>query len=200
MNCEDVQNKLSEYWDMSEDDAERIELEAHMLECAECTEQFGFWQESEEFIRGLTEEPDLIGPSEHINRTVMERIYLDQSWYMPVPSKSYHFSKSFRRNVAILLAGCMAMFACAFFVFIVDYSEVSTEEMQQMTGLIEAANASVDNAFMTTGLYAEVPVASISEPFVLEVVPAFPQYYVALSVLGLVVALLILNWLARTRS
>ncbi|MNW18862.1 hypothetical protein D3C71_2185930 [compost metagenome] len=53
---------------------------------------------------------------------------------------------------------------------------------------------------MAAGFYAEVPVASISDPFVLKVVPAFPQYYVALSLLGLVMALLTLNWLSRTRN
>ncbi|RIX53502.1 zf-HC2 domain-containing protein [Paenibacillus nanensis] len=200
MKCEEAQIKIGAYSEMSEDDEERIELEAHLLECEECCAQFGFWHESDEWISRLSEETDLIGPTEHVNRAVMERIYMEQAWYMPVPSKSYHFTKSFRRNAAMLIAACMAMFACAFFIFIFDHKDVSQEELQQMTGLMEAANASGDNAFLSTGYYAEVPVASISDPFVLKVVPAFPQYYVALSLLGLVTALLILNWLSRTRS
>lgn len=200
MKCEDVQLRYSDYWDMSEDDQERIELEAHLLDCPHCSAHYGFWDGSEDLVRLCAEETAEIGPSEHVNRAVMERIYLDESWYLPVPSKSYHFSKSFRRNTAILIAGCMAMFACAFFVFVFDYKEAATEvQMQKMTGLIEAANASTDNVFTTAGFYAEVPVASISDPVVLKVVPTFPQYYVALSLLGLVTALLILNWLARTR-
>lgn len=201
MKCEDVQLRYSEYWDMSEDDQERIELEAHLLDCEHCSATFGFWEESDVLKNLCAEEPIEIGPSEHVNRAVMERIYLDESWYLPVPSKSHHFSKSFRRNTAMLIAGCMAMFACAFFVFVFDYRDAPTqEEMQKVTGLIEAANASAENAFLTAGFYAEIPVASISDPVVLKVVPTFPQYYVALSLLGLVMALLILNWLARTRN
>lgn len=201
MKCEDAQLRFGAYWDMSDDDKEKVELEAHLLECELCEEQFGFWQKSDDLIRQFSESPSMVGPSDHINRSVMERIYMEQSWYMPVPSKSYHFSKSFRRNAAILIAGCMAMFACSFFIFVFDHKDAAShEEIQQLTGLIDAANASGDNVFLKAGFYAEVPVASISDPFVLQVVPAFPQYYVALSLLGLVVALLIMNWLSRTRS
>ncbi|MDQ6418216.1 hypothetical protein RB620_02080 [Paenibacillus sp. LHD-117] len=200
MRCAEVQDKFAIYWDLSENDQDRIEMEAHLLDCAECSAQFGIWEESENLIREYSEEPMLIGPSEHITRNVMERIYAEQSWFMPVPSKSYQFSKSFRRNIAILIAGCMAMFACAFFVFVFDYRDAPTKaEMEAMTGLIDTVNVSGDNVFSDAGYYAEVPVASISDPFVLKVVPTFPQYYVALSLLGLVMALLILNWLSRTR-
>ncbi|MCR2802998.1 zf-HC2 domain-containing protein [Paenibacillus soyae] len=201
MKCEEAQAKFDSYWEMGEEDPARIELEAHLLDCERCSDQFGLWPVDDELIRQLSEESSMVGPTEHVNRAVMDRIYMEQAWYMPVPSKSYHFSKSFRRNAAILIAACMAMFACAFFVFVFDYKDAPAgEDMQQWTGLMEAANASGDGEVMTGGFYAEVPVASISDPFVLKVVPAFPQYYVALSLLGLVTALLILNWLSRTRS
>ena len=201
MKCEEAKAKFGSYWEMPEDDAERIELEAHLLDCEQCSGQFGFWPEDDELIHQLAEESSMIGPTDHVNRAVMERIYMEQTWYMPVPSKSYHFTRTFRRNTAIIIAACMAMFASAFFVFVFDYKDVpSGEQMEQWSGLMEAANASGDNDKMTAGFYAEVPVASISDPFVLKVVPAFPQYYVALSLLGLVTALLILNWLSRTRS
>lgn len=200
MKCAEVQDKFALYWDMPEDDPDRIEMEAHLLDCQECAELFGVWEESELLIREYSEESLPIGPSDHVRRSVMDRIYAEQSWFMPVPSKSYQFSKSFRRNIAILIAACMAMFACAFFVFVFDYREAPTKaEMQAMTGLIDTVNASGDAKMWTAGFYAEVPVASISDPFVLQVVPTFPQYYVALSLLGLVMALLILNWLSRTR-
>lgn len=200
MKCAEVQDKFALYWDMTEDDPDRIEMEAHLLDCRECADLFGVWEESELLIREYSEETMPIGPSDHVMRNVMDRIYAEQSWFMPVPSKSYQFSKSFRRNIAILIAACMAMFACAFFVFVFDYREAPSQaEMQAMTGLIDTVNASGDDVLGAAGFYAEVPVASISDPFVLQVVPTFPQYYVALSLLGLVMALLILNWLSRTR-
>ncbi|MBD2869673.1 anti-sigma factor family protein [Paenibacillus arenilitoris] len=201
MNCNDAQQKFGEYWDLAEHDADRIAIELHLLGCRECAEQFRIWEESEEMIRVLSVEEDSIGPTEHVNRKVMERIYAEQSWLMPVPHKSYQFSKSFRRNFSIVLAACMAMFACAFFMFVFDHpGGASTAEIAELSGLMDTANVDGDGLVVTAGVFSEVPVASISDPFVLKVVPAFPQYYVALSLLGLVMTLLILNWLSRTRS
>jgi hypothetical protein len=131
----------------------------------------------------------------------MERIYAEQSWLMPVPHKSYQFSKSFRRNLALIVAACMAMFATAFIVFVFDNQDGATQaEIADLSGIMDTANASGEGMVVNAGFYAEVPVASISDPFVLKVVPAFPQYYVALSLLGIIMTLLILNWLSRTRS
>lgn len=201
MNCNDAQDKFGEYWDLSEQDEDRKAIDRHLLECEACAEQFQLWEESEEMIRFLSEEDDLIGPTEHVNRNVMERIYAEQSWLMPVPHKSYQFSKSFRRNLALIVAACMAMFATAFFVFVFDNQDGATQaEIAELSGIMDTANASGEGMIVNAGFYAEVPVASISDPFVLKVVPAFPQYYVALSLLGIIMTLLILNWLSRTRS
>lgn len=201
MKCNEIQERFGVYWDFAEDDPDRMEVDSHLAECGVCSEQFRLWEESEELIRSFSETVEAIGPMEHVTRNVMDRIYNEQSWLMPVPSKSYQFSKSFRRNIAMVIAACMAMFACALFVFIFDQQETtSPKDIAQLSGLIDTANASRDSFTLTAGFYAEVPVASISDPFVLKVVPAFPQYYVALSLLGLIMALLILNWLSRTRN
>lgn len=200
MNCNDAQDKFGEYWDLSEHDEDRIAIDAHLLECKACAEQFLLWEESEEMIRFLSDEEENLGPIEHVNRNVMDRIYAEESWLMPVPHKSYQFSKSFRRNIALIVAAFMAMFASAFFVFVFDHhGGASQAEIAEISGLMDTANASGDG-LVTTGFYAEVPVASISDPFVLKVMPAFPQYYVALSLLGMIMTLLILNWLSRTRN
>lgn len=201
MKCIDAHTIFGQYWELSEDDAERGALDRHLMECESCAEQFRLWEESEELIRILSEEEDFIGPAEHVNRGVMERIYAEQSWLMPVSHKSYHFSRSFRRNIAIVIAACLAMFASAFFVFVFD-QDGGTQQAQiaELSGLIETANASGDAMKINAGFYAEVPVASISDPFVLQIVPSFPQYYVALSLLGIIMTLLILNWLSRTRN
>jgi len=200
MRCDDVQEKFSSYWSLSEDDMEREAIEAHLLECEHCAEQFRLWEESDEMIRFFSEEdPVLLGPAEHVNRTVMDRIYAEQSWLMPVAHKSYQFSKSFRRNLSLVIAGCMAMFACALIYFVTGNENIASPERREaLSGLMDTANAS--GSGMIINAQFEVPVASISDPFVLQVVPSLPQYWVALSLLGMVIALLILNWLSRTRS
>lgn len=200
MKCDDVQDKFEIFGALSEEDAEREAIEAHMLDCEHCSEQYRLWEESEELIRKLSEEDEVVSAQmEHVNRNVMDRIYAEQSWLMPVAQKSYHFSPAFRRNLAIVLSACLAVFVCSFIFFINGNEKGTSEEkMAQLTGLMDTANASGSD-FVVSAEF-EVPVASVSDPFVLQVVPSFPQYWVALSLLGIVMTLLILNWLSRTRN
>lgn len=203
MKCDDVQDKFCEYWDMPEASEERISVDEHLRGCPICSEQFRLWEESEKLIRDFSVQEEVIGPVDHLNRGVMERIYAEQSWLRPVAHKSYQFSRSFRRNTAILTACLMALFTSALlFVAFQNHSAQTAqpEQMQQLTGLIETASASSDSLLVTAKFNAEVPVASISDPFVLQVIPAYPQYWVALSLLGIIMTLLILNWLSRTRN
>ncbi|WP_336771866.1 anti-sigma factor [Paenibacillus sp. MMO-58] len=200
MKCDDVQDKFDIFGFLSEEDAEREAMEAHLLDCEHCAEQYRLWEESEEMIIKLSEEDEVVtAQMEHVNRSVMDRIYAEQSWLMPVSQKSYYFSPSFRRNLAIVLSACLAIFACSLIFFIKGNEHGTPEEkMAQLTGLMDTANAS-GSEFVISAEF-EVPVASVSDPFVLQVVPTFPQYWVALSLLGVVMTLLILNWLSRTRS
>ncbi|CAM3126420.1 hypothetical protein PALU110988_03300 [Paenibacillus lupini] len=200
MKCDDVQDKFDLFGDFSEEDVEREAMEAHLLDCEHCAEQYRLWEESEEMIRILSEEDEVVSAQmEHVNRSVMDRIYAEQSWLLPVSQKSYHFSPAFRRNLAIVLAACLTIFTCTL-IFFINGNEngTSEEKMAQLTGLMDTANAS-GSEFVISAEF-EVPVASVSDPFVLQVVPTFPQYWIALSLLGVVMSLLILNWLSRTRS
>lgn len=197
MKCDEVQELFSGYWDVCEGEPMRLAVDAHLMHCEICREEFRLWEESEAMIRTLSESEQLAGPVDHVNRAVMDRIYAEQTWFMPVYHKTYQFTRTFRRNAAIAVASCMAMFATALLVLIFNHYR-TTAETTQMTGLIEPVNASEGGGFATS-YYADVPVASISDPLVLEVVPAYPQYWIALSILGLIMAMLMLNWLARTR-
>ncbi|SFF05400.1 hypothetical protein SAMN05216378_4896 [Paenibacillus catalpae] len=200
MKCDDVQDKFDIFGNLSEEDVEREAMEAHLLDCEHCAEQYRLWEESEEMIRQLSEEDEVVSAQmEHVNRNVMDRIYAEQSWLLPVSQKSYHFSPSFRRNLAIVLSACLTVFVCSL-IFFINGNEngTSEEKMAQLTGLMDTANAS-GSEFVISAEF-EVPVASVSDPFVLQVVPSFPQYWVALSLLGVVMSLLILNWLSRTRN
>lgn len=200
MKCDDVQDKFDVFGYLSEEDAEREAMEAHLLDCEHCAEQYRLWEESEEMIIKLSEEDEVVtAQMEHVNRSVMDRIYAEQSWLMPVSQKNYYFSPAFRRNLAIVLAACLAIFACSLIFFIKGNEHGTPEEkMAQLTGLMDTANASGSDFVISAEF--EVPVASVSDPFVLQVVPTFPQYWVALSLLGVVMTLLIMNWLSRTRS
>ncbi|UVI32408.1 anti-sigma factor family protein [Paenibacillus spongiae] len=199
MKCLDVQQSFGVYWDLPEDDSERQAVDDHLLTCTECRNEFRIWEESEQLIRRFSEYEDISGPVDHLNREVMDRIYAEQSWFMPVQSRSYQFTKSFRRNTAAIIASCMAMFICGLFFLLLGSNDPGSIEVRKLTGLLETANAASDTSLIGNDFYADVPVASISDPIVLNVVPTVPEYWIALSLLGMVMTLLILNWLARTR-
>jgi hypothetical protein len=202
MKCEQAQELFGIYWDMPEDDRDRIALEQHMLDCEACAEEFRIWEDSALMIRGLSQAERIDIPIDRVSKGVMDRIYAEESWFMPVKERTYQFSNAFRRNVAAVIASCMAMFATAFFylVFGSTTTETSSEQVAKLTGLLDTANASSDAAAISVEFYSEVPVASISDPLVLQVVPTFPQYWVALSILGMIMTLLTINWLSRTRA
>ncbi|MBO7744110.1 zf-HC2 domain-containing protein [Paenibacillus sp. MWE-103] len=200
MNCQDVQESFGVYWDLAEDDSERLLVDLHLQTCEACREEFRIWEESEQLIRVFSEDADEIGPVDHVNHGVMDRIYSEQSWFMPVTNRTYQFSKTFRRNVTAIIACCLAMFVVGLFYVVTGNHDASTVNVAKLTGLIEPADAASDPDIIQNAFYADVPVASISDPIVLNIVPTVPQYYVALSLLGIIMTLLILNWFSRTRS
>jgi hypothetical protein len=201
MNCQEAQELFGLYWDMDHENPERLALQAHLLICEDCAEEFQIWEESESMIRSLSSEDALAGPFDHVNRSVMDRIYSEQSWFMPVKNRTYHFSPSFRRNIAAVIACCMAMFVCGFFYLAFGTSaDTSSTQLANVTGLLDTANAASNVSTISADFYKDVPVASISDPLVLQVVPTVPQYWVALSIFGMIMTLLILNWLSRTKS
>jgi hypothetical protein len=201
MNCQEAQERLENYWNLDEQDPDRIELEAHLLDCESCAEELQLWEESESLIRNYSERAFEQAPLDHVSKGVMDRIYAEQSWLMPVSNRSYHFTPFFRRNVAAAIACCLAMFVCGFFYLIHGTaSDSASAQIAKVTGLIETANATSDVSVISADFYQDVPVASISDPLMLKVVPTIPQYWIALSLLGMIMTLLILNWLSRTKT
>ena len=79
--------------------------------------------------------------------------------------------------------------------------DASSVEVAKLTGLIETADAASGDNIIPVSFYADVPWRlQQSHHCFLNIVPTVPQYYVALSLLGIIMTLLILNWFSRTRS
>lgn len=203
MNCKQVDELLHTYWQLDEENPLRIEIEAHLFECEHCAANLDLGPIA---FPVLDEEDQPLNSngsyssSQHISENVMKRIYEEEAWYMPITSKRYQFSKSFRRNVAIIIASCLAMFSIALFMFIFDYyKDTSAITTAKVSGLVDVANASTSEG--VSAIYtSSIPVASISDPIVMQVVPTFPQYYVALSFVGIIMTLLVMGWFTRTRQ
>lgn len=192
MKCEEAAEWFGAYPDLPEQSPERLAVERHVATCRDCAEEFAIWQESALLIQelpngGVDEDPPVSG--EWVNQSVMNRIYKEQSWYMPAVQRTYSFSYGFQKRVAAVLAGLLALFAVGFLYTVMDRSNAS-----------EAGGALSSASHKVGGLYLDVPVASLSDPVLLHVSPGMPQYWVALSMLGMIMTLLILNWFSRVRS
>lgn len=205
MNCKQVDELLHTYWQLDEENPLRIEIEAHMFDCDMCAAKLDL----EPLSFPVLDCEESVVPSgsgsnisqQQISSTVMQRIYEEETWYMPIANKRYQFSKSFRRNVAIIIASCLAMFSIALFLFIFDYHlDFTASTATTVSGIVDVANAASNHNAHTSIYTSSIPVASISEPIVLQVVPQFPQYYVALSFVGIVMTLLVMSWFTRTRQ
>jgi hypothetical protein len=202
MNCEQAREWFGLVWDLPENDPERLEFEAHLADCERCAEEFRIWEESELMLRRLPLEEPGEEPDDRISRSVMERIYREDFWLMPIKDHTYRWSDAFRRGMSAAMACFLAMFVCAFvyMAFGVPEESAADEQIARLTGMIDTIS-SIDGAEpISIEFYQDMPVASISGPVVLTVIPTYPHYWIALSILGMIMTLLTINWFTRTRS
>lgn len=200
MNCEEAREWFGLYQDLPEDSAERISLDLHVHSCVVCMEEFKLWEESAQLIHELPAEADYGEETESsvwMNRSVMDRIYAEQSWYMPAMRRTYAFTYTFRRKVAVVLAALLALFVCGFVYTAFDQLGSSGANRSAM---MESATQFAINHRSTGSIQLEVPVASLSDPIMLNVTPAMPEYWIILSIVGMIMTMMILNWFSRVRS
>lgn len=198
MNCDQATEWFGIFRDLPEDSPERLAVDLHVAGCPDCAEQLRLWEESAELIRCLPLEEDTDAEertwiADSLNRQVMDRIYAEQSWYMPAVHRTYAFTSGFRKKVAFLLSVLLAVFGCGFMY----------TAWNRMSGGDGGAEPDAEAVFASDEFGVQtvnVPVASLSDPVVLHVSPAMPEYWVALSLLGMIMMLLILNWFSRVRS
>ncbi|MBB6735739.1 zf-HC2 domain-containing protein [Cohnella zeiphila] len=199
-DCGLIQERFIDYWDGTADSAERLTVEAHLAECPDCAAEFRLWEESSNLIRDMQFDDELYGDdatAAELNQNVMNRIYAEERWFMPALRHSYSFSRGFRLKIGGLLASLTALFLVGFMYTLYERFHASTAPV---TGVMETADAYEAGSHVKSSVFVDVPVASLSDPIVLHVSPAMPEYWVAFSLVGVVMTLLILNWFTRVRA
>jgi hypothetical protein len=208
MKCDDIQELFGIYFDIPDDDIRRKCVDEHILRCRVCAEEFEIWLESTNLIRSMHEIPQMHRKSTPITDKVMHRIYEDESWRIPVTDRIYQIPYKLRRNLTAIIALCLAVFVVSFLFNLVypSHSSLSTQEASP-SGFNQVASAagiraaggleSATNGISQTAMASTT--ALIVEPIKLSYIHT-PNYWLALSLLGLISALLTMNWLSRTRS
>ncbi|MFC4599059.1 hypothetical protein [Cohnella hongkongensis] len=198
MKCEEAAEWFGIYRDLPEDSADKLAVDLHVQSCEECQEEFRLWEESALLIQELPLDDDQYAvpfSPVQVNQKVMDRIYMEQSWYMPATRRTYAFSFLFRKRVAGVLAALLALFVSGFL-----YAAFGNGMVKDPSTVRESASAFAASHPYGDDIRLDIPVASLSDPIILNVSPNVPEYWIAFSIIGMIMTLLILNWFSRVRS
>ncbi|MEY4479957.1 MAG: hypothetical protein RLZZ267_635 [Bacillota bacterium] len=200
MSCQQFQEQLPMYWDLSNNDPLKIEMDQHKLFCTACQSDFAFWQESNDLIHDIPVE-EIQVDSKRLSSSVMERIYTDEKWRAPIHTRSFGLSLSARRNMSLAVAFFMALFVISFVASLMHNPTSDAQEYVSAQTPATAVAVAVDPAAVETD-DSNMLLASISEPPLIQIksINDDPNYYVAISLFGMTVALLTLNWLNRVKN
>jgi hypothetical protein len=202
MKCDEVRDLLADYWELPEGDWNRRRVDEHAKGCRGCSEELEIWRESALLIQSIdfNDEPALPERGT-VSASVMDRIYTDESWRLPVTEKLYAIPHRLRIRLLSLIAGCLAMFGCGFLYYVTSPGMTASYVPSSGMMTVSALGGGDTMEFSIAGVEG-VPVASIGDPIVLglSVVESYPNYLFVLSLLGMICALLTMNWLARIRA
>ncbi|CAI6059630.1 hypothetical protein PAECIP112173_01731 [Paenibacillus sp. JJ-100] len=203
MNCNEAQELFALVWDLPDSHPQRIAFKAHLAGCEECSEQFDVWEEAQILLHSIPV-PVTEQQAERVNRNVMDRIYMESPWLLPEEAKVNRFSAVIRKHMSLWIAAFLAIFLCSFLYMAMFKPEVSEAEKSNAmtTGILETGVAGSTSS--SSGLYKyNIPQAdqgSIIEPFVVSMSPAYPQYWMALSLLAIGMALFSLGRMHRSTN
>ncbi|SET52096.1 anti-sigma factor [Paenibacillus sp. NFR01] len=195
MNCREAQDAIPLLWDAPPTDPKRMELERHLAECVSCAAEWAFWQESSELIQEIKVEVSE-ERAEAVNKKVMERIYLESPWLMPGDGKTAGNAAVFRRRISLWIACFLAIFISSLLYFTMFRSPAEPPVAQ--SGIVDTGVAGHTLEWSSTypGMDSE---SGIIEPFVLSIGPTHPQYWMMLSMLGVLLSAFLLFRLNRYR-
>ncbi|MGZ9584054.1 zf-HC2 domain-containing protein [Paenibacillus marinisediminis] len=203
MECAEALDWISEYADMPADDPLRQEIERHLQDCESCTEQYNVWNVSEQWDEDMTDwslraiDWDNEVPAHQFRpEDVMERIYNDIPWFTPAHRRGNRMSPRMRNIFAGIVSFCLAVFLSGLLALAVTAEQPMAKPA---TGIVPTVVVgSVESE--VSSIEMELPDFGANDPVLLDVVPTVPQYWIALSLFGISLALLLLNWLTRAKE
>jgi hypothetical protein len=208
MKCSDIQELFGVYWDLPNDDLRRAAVDKHIATCPVCAEEFKIWEESTFLIRSASINKELPDYKPLVSDKVMNRIYENETWRIPVQERMYAISYTFRRNLTAVIAFCLALFMFSF-LFAIYYegapqstiaaADNSLFDLEAPQALKSSQTESMNGHQMVDAVASLNP--SFMEPIRFHVGPitSYPHYLLVISILGLISTMLIMNWFSRTK-
>ncbi|WP_058303849.1 anti-sigma factor family protein [Gorillibacterium timonense] len=206
MNCSQAEEMLGVYFDLPEGDSRRAEVEEHIRECPACAEEFHLWEESSSLIQSGALLDEMEPLPESVSSQVMARIYQDESWRIPASERTYSMPYKTRRNLFAVIALCLALFSVSFYYSLSHpprAEQAAPAEHSALFGFHQTASYSPDDRTDVDTLSKSAVASSNSffiEPAKLGPIREAPNYWLAVSLMGLMSTLLTMNWFARTKA
>ncbi|MNW56407.1 hypothetical protein D3C74_341190 [compost metagenome] len=118
----------------------------------------------------------------------MDRIYAESPWLAPdVRDNSY--TKRIRRRVTIWASCFIALFLCSSILFFVGGWAKDHGAVKPVTGVLPAAVATTDSEMSSEFSFVlNMDSRGIADPFVVQLGPTYPEYWMLLSTAGMVLA------------
>lgn len=206
MKCNDIQELFGVYFDLPDEDLRRKCVDEHILRCKDCSEEFEIWLESTDLIRSVSSIPQpSLDLKDMISNRVMSQIYENETWRIPVSNRMYNIPYKLRRNLTAVIAFCLALFMFSFLLNLVNESgndnasEISPYGITQVASASNKSSATEPLSVHAVPKNAVASTSGIMEPLKISTLQ-MPNYWLALSLLGLISALLIMNWFSRTKT
>jgi len=205
MNCSQAEEMFGIYFDLPEEDPRRKEVDLHVRECPACAEEFLLWKESSTLIQSGALLDDMEPVPESVSKQVMERIYQDESWRIPVSERTYAMPYKLRRGLFAAIALCLALFSVSF-IYSLSHprvEEAAPAEHSALFGFHQSASFAPEDTTDANSLSQSAVASSTSlfiEPAKLGPIREAPDYWLVVSLIGLMGTLLTMNWLSRTKA
>lgn len=199
MNCHDIHALFEVYPDLPKDDVRRAQVLKHVEQCRACKEELEFWEHHAELLNSIPSYEQIPEPSRSVSNQVMSRIYEKDTWRIPVPERMYLISNKMRRNFSAVLVCCLTLFVASFMFTLVDgMQKVNSPHGKAVFGLQPVASAAASTEMVELSRMPNA-IASLTDPFLLQTsaMSSLPGYMLALSIIGTVSTLLIMNWWFR---
>jgi hypothetical protein len=208
MKCKDFERLMPEYWEGQLSELERYQIGQHVKHCSICMHDFVLWEESEKLIRNSSVEFQSKSLQFTITQDVMSRIYSENPWATPVSKRPFLWTDRFRNWITGISAALFIVFMVSIFFSstMVDASQVYGEDIfsknHHLVGIQPVGSATeFSDPQQEKNLFYGV-VASIGEPASIPQIHtlAGKTYIIAFSLLGAVITVLGMSWIARVRT
>ncbi|MDO7905051.1 anti-sigma factor [Paenibacillus sp. JX-17] len=207
MKCREAKEVFGLLEELPEHDLRRIRAKRHVEQCPVCSSEQEEWEELRLLMMSI---PDEVtdAQAEAVNRNVMNRIYAESPWLVPGEVKQTRVPPVIRSHLRLWIAAFVALFLCSFIYWMTDQpvaheqaadSAAAQHETVQATGILPTGIAGSPQTAEQFNYNIPVPKNGITDPLVVSMAPAYPQYWMALSLLALCLAIVSIRWVHRVR-